>query len=193
MPRRAPVAKEQHSNAIHIPGAYGLALLEWCRHEVTDPMAWLTASGDAASFAEYERETGVLADLLFDERFGEPLEAWWYWLPPLPRQWQGPAAPRRFCVVPGDLVEPFTDETERQMTAVGLSNFISGKKPPTPPTEPLRRSERRADAPTFTSEHAERDRRVSGLPVSRPAPEPTAAPTRERPYVDDISDHDSGG
>jgi hypothetical protein len=78
-----------------------------------DPLDWLTASADAVTFAEYEREVAVLADLLFDERFGQPVIAWWYWLPkPLPPEWREPAAPRRFRVIPGDLVEPVTRDSK---------------------------------------------------------------------------------
>lgn len=78
----------------------------WCRREVIEPMGWLEASGDPDVFAEYERETNVLAGLLYDERFGEPVVGWHYWLPSLPPRWRGPNAPRRFRVIPGDLVEP---------------------------------------------------------------------------------------
>jgi hypothetical protein len=109
MPRRPPIDKAQRDNMIHVPGSYEAALRGSCRREVMNlnPTAWLAASGDAASFAEYEREVAVLADLAFDERFGEPVIAWWYWLPrPLPPMWRGPAAPRRFRVIPGDMVEP---------------------------------------------------------------------------------------
>jgi len=115
MPRRPPIPEAQREKMIHVPGAYEAALRGWCKAEVTDPLDWLTASADAASFAEYEREVAVLADLLFDQRFGEPVIAWWYWLPrPLPPPLQGVGraadAPRRFRVIPGDLVEPLTGE-----------------------------------------------------------------------------------
>jgi hypothetical protein len=109
LPRRAANPEKLPENVIQVPGSYEAALRESCKAEVSDPRDWLTASADAASFAEYEREVAVLADLAFDERFGEPVEASWYWLPePLPSQWRGPAAPRRFRVFPGDLVEPVT-------------------------------------------------------------------------------------
>jgi hypothetical protein len=109
LPRRVSNAEALPDNVIHVPGSYEAALRGWCKAEVTNPIDWLDASGDAGTFAEYEREVAVLADLAFDETFGEPVEAWWYWLPePLPPQWRGPAAPRRFRVIPGDLVEPVT-------------------------------------------------------------------------------------
>lgn len=98
---------------IHVPGSYEAVLREWCKREVSDPRDWLTASADAAAFAEYKRGVTVLADLLFDERVGEPVIAWWYWLPrplPMPLRAVGRAAdaPRRFRVILGDLVEPVT-------------------------------------------------------------------------------------
>jgi hypothetical protein len=113
MPRKPPVKDVQRDNMIHVPGSYENALLESCKREVTDPCDWLTASADAATFAEYEREVAVLADLLFDERVGEPVIAWWYWLqrplpPPLHELGRAADAPRRFRVIPGDLVEPVT-------------------------------------------------------------------------------------
>jgi hypothetical protein len=113
MPRRPPIDKVKRDNMIHVPGSYEAALRESCRREMMNPTAWLEASGDAASFAAYERDTAVLADLLCDERAGEPVIAWWYWLPtPLPPQLRtvGRAAdaPRQFRVIPGDLVEPMT-------------------------------------------------------------------------------------
>jgi hypothetical protein len=113
MPRRPPIDKAKRDNMIHVPGSYEAALREACRREVMNPVEWLAASGDAATFAEYEREVSVLADLAFDERFGEPVIAWWYWLPrPLPPPLAGVGraadAPRQFRVIPGDLVEPMS-------------------------------------------------------------------------------------
>lgn len=114
MPRRPPVPEAQRENMIYVPGSYEAVLRESCKREVSDPRDWLTASADAATFAEYEREVAVLADLAFDDRFGEPVIAWWYWLPrPLPPPLAGVGhaadAPRQFRVIPGDLVEPVTD------------------------------------------------------------------------------------
>jgi hypothetical protein len=113
MPRRPPIADVQRDNMIHVPGSYEAVLRESCRREAMVPGGWLAASGDAARFADYEREVAVLADLAFDERFGEPVIAWWYWLPrplPLPLRDVGrsASAPRQFRVIPGDLVEPVT-------------------------------------------------------------------------------------
>lgn len=118
MPRRPPIEQAKRDNMIHVPGSYEAALRGSCRREVMNlnPTAWLEASGDAASFAAYERDTEVLADLLCDERAGEPVIAWWYWLPrpPPPLQGVGRAAdaPRQFRVIPGDLVEPLTGKRE---------------------------------------------------------------------------------
>jgi hypothetical protein len=110
MPRRPPIPEERRENLIYVRGSYEAALRESCKLEVSDPLDWLTASADAASFAEYEREVAVLAGLAFDERFGEPVEVMWYSLPtPLPPMWRGPAAPRQFRVIPGDLVEPLSN------------------------------------------------------------------------------------
>jgi len=88
-------------------------LREWCKREVMVPGEWLTASADAASFAEYEREVAVLADLLFDEHAGEPVIAWWSGCLGrchcrCVRLGRAADAPRQFRVIPGDLVEPVT-------------------------------------------------------------------------------------
>lgn len=82
MPRRlSAVPNASSENQVRIVGAYEAVLRAWSRREVIEPMGWLEASGDPDVFAEYERETNVLAGLFYDERFGEPVVGWHYWLP----------------------------------------------------------------------------------------------------------------
>ncbi len=79
-------------NSVHVSGVYESVLRQWCRREIIDEsgarlaIAWVTASDDPTKRAEWEAEVTALAGLLFDERVGagEPVVAWWYWLPPLP-------------------------------------------------------------------------------------------------------------
>jgi hypothetical protein len=117
MPRRPPGAVVNHDNGIHLPGIYERVLREACRQQVIEESGlmsdWLTASETAEAIAQWESEVTVLSDLLFNERvgLGEPVIAWWYWLPqnlppPLDDLGKTGDGPRHLLVTPDDFVTP---------------------------------------------------------------------------------------
>ncbi|MDT5224655.1 MAG: hypothetical protein QOG19_2062 [Mycobacterium sp.] len=103
------------ADSVRVPGVYRSVLHEWCRQEIVDSgsyaVRWLSATDDPVKLAQWESEVTTLAGLLFDERIvlGEPVVAWWYWLPKLPPPLHrvGRAdGPRHARVSADDLVTP---------------------------------------------------------------------------------------
>ena len=99
-----------------MPEVYQSVLRQACKREIEEtdescnPADWLLSSDDPKKLAEWDRRVAALADQLFDERVGagEPVIAWWYWLPlplPAPLDRVGRAdGPRRLGVTVDDYV-----------------------------------------------------------------------------------------
>jgi hypothetical protein len=103
-------------DSVLVPGVYRTVLRHWCREEVLNPNnrypvdCYGALAYEHEEYAAWEAEVGAVADRLFNERvgLGEPVLAWWYWLPknlppPLDKLGRDPA-PRRLRVYPDDRI-----------------------------------------------------------------------------------------
>jgi hypothetical protein len=119
-------AEETVGNRPYIPGVYRTVLRHWCRAEVLDPNNRYPVNcyGELAyeheEYAAWKAEVEAVVDKLFDERvaLGEPVEAWWYWLPknlppPLDNLGKAGDGPRHFWVTADDLVRPMIPGGQR--------------------------------------------------------------------------------
>jgi hypothetical protein len=113
---------DRHNKAtdgIRIPGVYEHVLREWCREEVMNPNnkypvdCYGALAYEHEEYVAWEAEVEAVVDKLFDERvgLGEPVNAWWYWLPknlppPLHNLGKAGDGPRHFWVTADDLVSP---------------------------------------------------------------------------------------
>jgi hypothetical protein len=111
---RRPAGREVAAPGVRVPGVYARVLREACREEVRRRGAY----GYLALIDDRERETAaeieieLLAEDLFNERAGEPVEAWWYWLSdadflPLPESLHNvgtAGGPRRLLVFPNNRI-----------------------------------------------------------------------------------------
>jgi hypothetical protein len=115
--RAAGGDRNKAADGIRIPGVYEHVLREWCREEVMNPNNKYPVDcyGELAyeheEYAAWKADVEAVTDKLFAERvgLGEPVVAWWYWLPknlppPLDKLGRDPA-PRRLRVTADDRVE----------------------------------------------------------------------------------------
>jgi hypothetical protein len=118
--RKATVARTNDDHIDkrpHVPGVYRTVLRHWCREEVLNPNNRYPVNCCGALEYEHEEYTAweakveAVTDRLFTERvgLGEPVDAWWYWLPknlpaPLDKLGRDPA-PRRLTVYADDRID----------------------------------------------------------------------------------------
>ena len=108
--------EETVDNRPHVPGVYRTVLRHWCRREVMNPNNGYPVNCYGAleyeheEYDAWEADVEAVADELFNERvgLGEPVEAWWYWLPknlppPLDQLGHDPT-PRRLTVYADDRI-----------------------------------------------------------------------------------------
>ncbi len=98
---------------------YKRALRAWCRQQIIDAdncrlaIERVVASDDPEALQGWESEVTSRTDALFDERvvLGEPVVAWWFWLPKLPPPLDAVGradGPRRVRVTADDVVSLIT-------------------------------------------------------------------------------------
>ena len=80
-------------DSVLVPGVYRTVLRHWCREQVLNPNnkypvdCYGALAYEHEEYALWEAEVEAVTDTLLEERvgLGEPIVAWWFWLPlPLP-------------------------------------------------------------------------------------------------------------
>lgn len=126
------------ADSVHVPGVYRTVLREWCREEVLNPNnrypvdCYGALAYENEEYAAWEAEVEAVADTLFDDRvgLGEPVVAWWYWLPKLPPPLHvvtnRSGGPRRARVYPDDRVALLADGEDMRWSRGGFSGTPTG-------------------------------------------------------------------
>jgi len=119
---------------VRILGIYEHVLREWCRAEVRDYPQYVYGSleFEGEEYRQWEAEVEAVADELFNERvgLGEPVVAWWYWLPNLPPPLDvvtdRSGGPRRARVTADDRVWLMAPGEEMRWSRSGFSGAQTG-------------------------------------------------------------------